>query len=183
MAAALSYRAPPVALFNVRLADDLADRFDAAAALEGGRSALLRQLITEAAAPSKVAGVGAAGPRDGARIMVRLTASDAAGVDVAAAAMGLSRAGWVAALVRRRVRGKPTFPRSEALALMAIQVELRRVGVNVNQIARALNTAVMEGRVLDSELAWTRSLRAEIRDHIAGLREAFDGNLTYWETL
>ncbi|MES2033716.1 MAG: ribbon-helix-helix protein, CopG family [Pseudomonadota bacterium] len=172
-----------MALFNVRLDDDLADRFDAAAKLEGGRSALLRRLIAEAAACSGQGAERRRAPRDGARIMVRLAAPDAAGVDVAAAAMGLSRSGWVAALVRRRVCGEPTFPRPDALALVAIQVELRRVGVNVNQIARALNTAVMEGRVLDSELAWTRSLRAEIRDHIAGLREAFDGNLAYWETL
>ncbi len=171
-----------MAVFNVRLADDLADRFDAAAVLDGGRSALLRRLIIAAAAPATARGAPA-GPRDGARIMVRLTAPDAAAVDIAAAAMGLSRAAWVAALVRRRVRGKPTFPRPDALTLMTIQVELRRVGVNVNQIARALNTAVMEGRVLDSELTWTRSLRAEIREHIAGLREAFEGNLAYWETL
>lgn len=172
-----------MAVFNVRLADDLADRFDAAAALEGGRSALLRRLIAEAAEAPAGGARRQDGPRAGARIMVRLTAPDAAEVDRAAAAMGLSRAGWVAALVRRRVRGRPTFPRPDALALMAIQVELRRLGVNVNQIARALNTAVMEGRVLDSELAWTRSLRTEIRDHIAGLRGAFEGNLAYWETL
>lgn len=172
-----------MAVFNVRLSDDLAARFDAAAALEGGRSALLRRLIGEAATASPASSGPVGGPRDGARIMVRLAAPDAAGVDAAAAQMGLSRAGWVAALVRRRVRGKPSFPRPEALTLMAIQVELRRVGVNVNQIARALNTAVMEGRVLDAELAWVRSLRAEIRDHIGALREAFDGNLAYWETL
>ncbi|MBP7703767.1 MAG: plasmid mobilization relaxosome protein MobC [Caulobacter sp.] len=170
-------------MFNVRLDDDLADRFDAVAALEGGRSALLRRLIADATSAAARPASVSVGPRGGARVMVRLTALDAAGVDAAAAAMGLSRAGWVAALVRRRVRGRPTFPRPEALTLIAIQVELRRVGINVNQIARALNTAVMEGRVLDAELAWARSLRAEIRDHIAGLREAFDGNLVYWETL
>lgn len=172
-----------MAVFNVRLADDLADRFDAAAVLVGGRSALLRQVIAEAAAPVSTSRMAGAGPRDGARIMVRLTAPDAAGVYAAAAGMGLSRAGWVAALVRRRVRGKPSFPRPDALTLMAIQVELRRVGVNINQIARAMNTAVMEGRVLDTELAWIRELRAEIRSHIVGLHEAFEGNLVYWETL
>lgn len=171
-----------MAVFNVRLADDLADRFDAAAALEGGRSALLRRLIAEVAEPATRGGSATASPRDGARIMVRLTAPDAAGVDAAAAAMGLSRAGWVAALVRRRVHAKPTFPRPEALSLMAIQIDLRRVGVNVNQMARALSTAVMDGRMLDTELAWIRELQAEIRDQIAGLHQAFDGNLAYWET-
>lgn len=113
--------------------------------------------------------------------MVRLAAVDAAGVDREAAAMGLRRAAWVAALVRRRVRDQPTFSRSDELSLIAIQIELRRIGVNVNQIARALNTAVVEGNVLDLELAYLDDLRAEIRAHMSGIREAFEGNLAYWE--
>ena len=172
-----------MAVFNVRLADDLADRFDAVAAGEGGRSALLRRLVGEAVETEPGGSAGAPRNRSAGRVTVRLTAPELAALDREAARMSLSRARWMAALARRRLLGKPTFARADALSLMAVQGELRRVGVNVNQIARALNTAVMEGRVLDSELAWTRSLRAEIRDHIAGLREAFDGNLAYWETL
>ncbi len=62
-----------------------------------------------------------------------------------------------------------------------MQTELRRIGVNVNQIARALNTAVMEGKVLDLELAYLDDLRAEIRAHMLALQEAFAGNLAYWQ--
>jgi len=153
------------------------------AAFEGGRAVLLRRLITDAVDRAPPGLRGASRHRSAGRVTVRLSAQEFAALDVEAAAMGLSRARWLAALARRRLLGKPTFARADALTLMTIQAELRRVGVNVNQIARALNTAVMEGRVLDSELAWTRSLRAEIRDHIAGLREAFTGNLAYWETL
>ena len=61
-----------------------------------------------------------------------------------------------------------------------MQTELRRIGVNINQIARAVNTAVMEGRVLDLELAYLDDLRAEIRAQLVELREAFEGNLAYW---
>lgn len=113
--------------------------------------------------------------------MVRLAPADAAGVDREAAAMGLRRAAWVAALVRRRVRDRPTFSRSDELSLIAIQTELRRIGVNVNQIARAMNVAAGAGEVLDLELAYLDDLRAEIRDHMTGLREAFEGNLAYWK--
>lgn len=113
--------------------------------------------------------------------MVRLVPTDAAGVDREAAAMGLRRAAWVAALVRRRVCGRPTFSRSDELSLIAIQTELRRIGVNVNQISRAINTAVVEGNVLDLELAYLDELRAEIRAQMTTLREAFEGNLAYWE--
>ncbi len=172
-----------MAVINLRLPDELADRFAEVAAFEGGRAVLLRRLIGEAVDAAPSGSSGGALHRSAGRVTVRLTAPEFAALDREAAAMGLSRARWVAALVRRRLLGKPTFARAEAMTLMTIQGELRRVGVNVNQIARALNTAVMEGRVLDSELAWTRSLRAEIRDHIAGLRDAFDGNLTYWENL
>jgi hypothetical protein len=59
--------------------------------------------------------------------------------------MRLLRAAWVRALVRRHALGLSTFDRSQEVALLAIQGELKRVGVNVNQIARAMNTAVLEG--------------------------------------
>jgi hypothetical protein len=68
----------------------------------------------------------------------------------------------------------------EAVALLAIPGEVRRIGVNVNQIARALNTAVMEGKVLDLEVAYLAGLQAELRAHMSTLREAFEGNLAYW---
>lgn len=113
--------------------------------------------------------------------MVRLAAADAAGVDREAADMGLRRAAWVAALVRRRMRGRPTFSRLDELSLIAIQAELRRIGVNVNQIARAMNVAARAGEVLDLELAYLDDLRAEIRAHMTALREAVEGNLAYWE--
>jgi hypothetical protein len=53
--------------------------------------------------------------------------------------------------------------------------------VNVNQIARALNTAVLEGKVLDLEIAYLEDLRTELRVHMSTLREAFVGNLAYWQ--
>ncbi len=171
-----------MAMFSVRVADDLAARFDAAAAVAGGRSARLRQLIQSAAA------AGSAGaqrmsqpPRSAARIMVRLDAADAAAVDRAAGEMGMARAGWIAALVRRRLRAVPTFGAPDAMALMAIQVELRRIGVNVNQIARALNTAVLEGRLLELELAALDDLKRETRFQLLAVREAVAGNLAYWD--
>nr|WP_246370762.1 plasmid mobilization relaxosome protein MobC [Phenylobacterium haematophilum] len=64
---------------------------------------------------------------------------------------------------------------------MAIQTELRRIGVNLNQMARALNTEVMEGRVLDLQLTEVRAFRDELRGRLSDLRAALAGNLDYWE--
>jgi hypothetical protein len=168
--------------FKLRLSDDLAARFDGWAADHGGRSPALRHLIEQAIetpAPS-----GAAQGRLGRRpvkLTVRLAAADSQDLHAAAAEMGLTRNAWAAALVRCRLRSRPTFRRSDELSLLAMQADLRRIGVNVNQIARALNTAVMEGKVLDLELAYLDDLRAEIRTHMLALHDAFEGNLAYWQ--
>lgn len=169
-----------MATFSVRISDDLATRFDAAAAVAGGRSGMLRRLIMDTALKGPADRALGGGRRDAARLMVRLGSREAAHVGRAAAGMGLRQSGWVAALVRAHLLGQPTFPRAQELTLIAIQGELRRIGVNVNQIARALNTAVMEGRVLHTELTAIDELRRELRAHMGGLREAFEGNLAGW---
>ena len=182
MAAAGLYAERSVANFNVRVADGMAARFDAWAAGQGGRSPALRHLI-EAACPPAAAALpgGPLGPRP-VKLTVRLTARDAEGLDAVAGELGLTRSAWSAALIRRSLQGRPTFRRSDELVLLATLSELRRIGVNVNQMARALNTAVLEGRVLDTQLIAVDGLRRELRAHLHGLREAFEGNLTYWAT-
>ena len=167
-----------MANLSLRVPDDLLARFDAAAGGQGGRAPTLRRLMGQAAA-----GLPAAGGRLPARplkLTVRLTADDGDGLAREASGMALTPNGWVAALIRHRLHGKPTFGPGETIALLAIQGEVRRIGVNVNQIARALNTAVMEGKVLDLEIAYLDALRTELRAHMFTLREAFEGNLAYW---
>jgi len=171
-----------MANFNVRVPDELVARFDAWAAGRGGRSPALRHLIDRAssgAAPaSPMPSQRAARPL---KLTVRLSVADGQGLDAAAAEMGLTRNAWASALIRQRLHGRPTFSRPDELSLIEIRAELRRIGVNVNQIARALNTGVMEGKVLDLEVAYLAELRTEIRAHMEALHEAFAGNLAYWE--
>jgi hypothetical protein len=167
-------------IFNVRLDGDLAARFDGWAAPRGGRSVALRQLMAGAAGETGDVTSHVARTRLPVKLTVRLSAADAIGLDFAAAETGLSRNAWAAALLRRRLRDRPTFARSDAVSLITIQTELRRIGVNVNQIARALNTAVLEGRVLDLELGALDDLRREMRGHLSELQSAFAGNLAYW---
>jgi predicted HicB family RNase H-like nuclease len=171
-----------MANFNVRVPDDLAARFDAWAGAQGGRSPALRHLIDRAAATAGQAqqSVGRL-PSRPAKLTVRLAADDAMGLDAAAADAGLTLNAWAAALIRRRLHDRPTFRRSEEVTLLAVQTELRRIGVNVNQIARALNTGVLEGKVVDLEIAYLEDLRTEVRAHMFTLRQAFVRNLSYWD--
>jgi predicted HicB family RNase H-like nuclease len=165
---------------TVRLPPDLIRRFDAAAADQGGRSRLLRRLI-EAAARAALPSDEDAPPRGvSSKMTLRLTVEDLALLEAQAASTGLSRTQWSVALIRRRLHDRPQLTPSEAIAFIGVQRELRRIGVNVNQIARALNTAVLEDRVLDLEVAQLDAFALEIRGHLSGLQDAFRGNLDYW---
>ncbi|WP_313553118.1 plasmid mobilization relaxosome protein MobC [Brevundimonas sp.] len=165
---------------TVRLPPDLARRFDAAAAGHGGRSRLLRRLIEGAAQASLPDGPETASTSASAKLTLRLRVDDLGLLEAAAADAGRSRTQWAVSLIRRRLHGRPQLRPSDAMAFIGIQRELRRIGVNVNQIARALNTAVLEGRVLDLEVIQLDAFAAEIRDHLSGLQAAFRGNLDYW---
>lgn len=167
-----------MATLSLRIADDVLDRFDAWAGDRGGRAPALRRLVVEAAASSPPA----AGrlPLRPLKLTVRLAADDGPSLALEAQAVGLTANGWAAALIRHRLHGRPTFHPTDETALIAIQAEYRRIGVNLNQIARALNTAVLEGKVLDLELAYIEDLRTELRAHMCTLRAAFEGNLIYW---
>lgn len=171
-----------MALFNVRVSDDLAGRFDAWASTRGGRSAALRQLMDQASARMIQPEQGVCRPdARPVKLTVRLSGADGRGLEREARAMGLSRNGWAAALIRHRLTARLTFARADDVALIAVQGEVRRIGVNVNQIARAINTAVLvEGRVLDLELAYLSDLQTELRVHMSALREASEGNAAYW---
>ncbi|MBI5940496.1 MAG: plasmid mobilization relaxosome protein MobC [Caulobacterales bacterium] len=165
---------------TLRLPPDLIRRFDTAAAGQGGRSRLLRRLMEGAAQASLPTAEPARVAASSGKLTLRLAEADLALLEAEAGALGLSRTQWAVALIRRRLHGRPQLGRPEAIAFIAVQRELRRIGVNINQIARALNTAVLEGSVLDLEMAQLGAFQAEIRDHLGGLRQAFEGNLAYW---
>ncbi|QTN20854.1 plasmid mobilization relaxosome protein MobC [Brevundimonas sp. AJA228-03] len=165
---------------TLRLSPDLIRRFDAAAAGQGGRSRLLRRLMEGAAQASLPAPTEALPAPHSGKLTLRLGEADLRLLEAEAAARGLSRTQWSVALIRRRIHDRPQFSRPETLALIEVRRELRRIGVNVNQIARALNTAVMEGAVLDVEVKQLGAFQTEIAAWVDALGEAFEGNLAYW---
>jgi len=165
---------------TLRVSPDLIRRFDAAAAGQGGRSRLLRRLMDGAARAALPVPEDAPPTARSGKLTLRLGEADLCLLEREAAATGLSRTQWSVALIRRHLHDRPQFSRPDALALIEVRRELRRIGVNINQIARALNTAVMEGAVLDLELAQLGAFQAEISAWVEALGEAFEGNLAYW---
>ncbi|WEK39821.1 MAG: plasmid mobilization relaxosome protein MobC [Candidatus Brevundimonas colombiensis] len=166
--------------FTLRLPPDLARRFDAAAVARGGRSRYLRALMEAAAQAPLPARELAPCSAKSAKLTLRLADEDMALLEAEAGRAGLLRTQWAVMLVRRRLHGRLQLTPPEAMALIGVRRELHRIGVNINQIARALNTAVMEGAVLDLEVAQLAAFASEIRVHLSGLDELFAGNLAYW---
>lgn len=165
---------------TIRLSPDLVRRFDAAATARGGRSRLLRSLMSAAANAELLAVDAPVSERLSGKISLRLTPDDLAALEGEAAAQGLSRTQWTTHLIRRRLYDRPQLSAPDALALIEIRRELRRIGVNINQIARALNTAILEGQVLSLELDQVSAYRAECEAWVEAIGEALKGNLAYW---
>lgn len=95
---------------------------------------------------------------------------------------GMTRTGWIVALVRSRLGSPVQHSLEELASLRAIVRELNRIGGNINQIARAANTSVLQGRVVEPDLSAIRDDRTAIDLALAQLLGALAGNADYWET-
>jgi hypothetical protein len=170
-----------MALISLRVPDDVAASFSALAATEGGKSALLRRLIGDALnAPSaRIAALPVGRPQ---KVTVRFRESEMRQLADTARQRGMTRTGWIVALVRSRLGSPVQHSLEEHAALRAIVRELNRIGGNINQIARAANISVLQGSLVEPDLSAIRDARSAIDLALAQLRGALDGNADYWET-
>ena len=169
-----------MALISLRIPDDLAARFSALAVTEGGKSALLRRLITDAldARPPCAAPLPIGRPE---KVTLRFRDSEMRQLSELAHRRGMTRTGWIVALVRSRLGSPVQHSPDEREALRAIVRELNRIGANVNQIARVANASVQQGRAVDPDFSEVREARAVVERTLAELRRAFDASANYWE--
>lgn len=172
-----------MAFFTLRLSDDLAARFDAAAEAAGGRSAALRALILRACGKDGIeTSTPAPDRRALKRIELRFTEAELAQIDAQAVARGLRRSDWIAATVRARLGAAGPPPRDVQSALIDAWRQIKRIGINLNQAVHAVNSAVMEGSRLDlaREAARIEQFRDEVIEQQAAIGRALDGDLSYW---
>lgn len=96
-------------------------------------------------------------------------------------AIGEPPTGWIVALVRSRLGAPVQHSPDEHAALRAIVRELKRIGGNINQIARAANTSVLQGRAVEPDPSAIQEARLVIETGLAQLRNALSGNADYWD--
>jgi hypothetical protein len=170
--------------FSIRLDPVAMSRFDAIAAGQGGRSALLRQLIatqiTDAARAEPEVGEG--GLRD-RTIRIHLSASEAAVVAEHARGLAITPARWISLLVRRRIRIGPRVDFGWRVLLIDIRRQLRGVARNLNQATRAVNAAMMEDSGLDlsREVGRLLEMRMEVAEQVGAMDTALLADYAYWQ--
>jgi hypothetical protein len=168
-----------MALISLRIPDDVAARFAVLAVTEGGKSALLRRLITDAL---DIQATGAVPLPIGRpeKMTLRFRENEMRQLSEIAQRRGMTRTSWIVALVRARL-GSPvqTCP-DEREALRAIVRELNRIGANINQIARAANAGVQQGKAIETGLSEIREVKGVIESALTELRRIFVDNADYW---
>ncbi|NPD70348.1 plasmid mobilization relaxosome protein MobC (plasmid) [Lichenicola cladoniae] len=165
-------------LLSVWVPGDLAARFKAwARGTEGGASAALRRLILQAVdgvEPSLPLGATAR------QIGVRLKDAERVALLRAAQARRTTPANWLRSLAIVHLGRRPQWNDPEAAELREIGMEVRRVGNNLNQLARAMNVAVLAGEYPPGQGDAAREGAELLRVELRRLMAIYTGNFDYW---
>jgi len=163
--------------------DDLAERFSALAQTHGGKSALLRRLLTMA-----TEGQGESKPPElpdpagrAVHLSVRLSQNEVAEVRKAAAARGMKPGQWLRSVVRVRLGAGTQYTAAELHQLRALTNQVRKIGVNLNQITRAVNEARLEHAPVSVDTKALEAARAEVTKTLTALHLMARGNVRAWE--
>lgn len=158
---------------------ELAAKFKAwARTTQGGASAELRNLITNA-----MEGRSPASPPGGAsgyQVMVRLKDGERLALLEAARSRGTTPANWLRSLAITHLGQRPQWNPAEVDALRELFIEVRRIGNNVNQIARAMNTAAHTGEYSPYQGEAVREAAEQVRVEMRRIVAVMTGNFDYW---
>ena len=114
----------------------------------------------------------------GARLYVRLRPDDQLLLRERATARGMAAATYASVLLRAHLRNLAPLPKDELIALRRSMAELRAIGRNLNQIARAANQgARVNGPSREDLLAVLRACEG-LRVHTKALLQ---NNIQSWE--
>ncbi len=168
-----------MAFLGFYVSDELARRFGAIAGAHGGKSALLRRMVENVVGLPSVPQVSD-GAGQSEKVTVRFRPSELA-LLAEAAARGMNRTQWISSLVRARLGLGLQLSAGERDELRTIARELNRIGGNINQLARAANTQVREGRevAIDSEVL--REAAIVVREAVSEFRTAVGKSAGYWD--
>lgn len=174
---------PRPAMLSVRIDAESLSAFDSYAVGQGGRSALLRQMIKQTVQEN--AGRAFINRPEGAaqnRVSLRFTNAEIAVIEYRASQRSTNRSGWIKALVRRHLALKSRVDDGLLNELAPIRMQLLRIGRNLNQAMKAANLRMMDDgdKRIENDLRRIADMRMEIAEQIAAVGDAMQGDASYW---
>ena len=112
------------------------------------------------------------------RKKISLTPSEAERVESVAKVEGFSSTRWIVALIRARLTGTPQLGQQELEALAQSNLQLLKIGRNLNQVARALNTSPEAQRTF--RVDGIEKLHGLIERHAKAVSAAMTANTDRW---
>lgn len=109
------------------------------------------------------------------RIQLRLTGSEAETIARFAQAEGVSTTQWIVNLIRASLTKESQFGMTELAVLGESNRQLTRIGTNLNQIARRLNST---GGTIDTKVI--AQVKQEIDRHLTNVHNAMLANRERW---
>ena len=172
---------------ELRIDAEMLDAFDALVGSRGSKRSLeLRRLIQAELAGHGVAPLPGTKDKGWRRFNVSLTPVEYQAVAVVAQSWAMKPSQWTATLVRRWLLVDPRPSRADMGELAAILQQIRRIGLNINQIAHAGNQLALhpspQPHDYDTLLARLPAMMDEIRGHVELLRAHRFREALYWLT-
>ena len=125
--------------------------------------------------PAPPSGVGS-----GHQVGVRFKAAERALLAEVARSRATTPAGWLRSLALVHLTRRPQWNADEVEGLREVFKELRRIGNNVNQIARALNVAAQKGEYSLYQGEEARAASERVRSEMRRVVAIMTGNFDYW---
>lgn len=139
---------------------------------------IVQSLLTKQSDPPALAVAADEPEKATVRKKISLTPSEAAHVEAVAQAEGFSSTRWIVALIRSRLTQAPQFGQQELEALAQSNLQLLKIGRNLNQVAKALNTSPEAHRAFKVDAI--EKLQGWIERHAKTVSAAMTANLDRW---
>ncbi len=114
-------------------------------------------------------------------LSVRLSANEVAAVRTAAAARGMKPSQWLRSVVRVRLGAGTQYSGPELHELRTLTNQVRRIGVNLNQLVRAAHEARLEHAPFAVDTKVVDTARGEVERTLTALHVLARGNVRLWE--
>ena len=173
---------------SLRVDAGLMAALDALAEGRGGRSAYLRTLIAKAVeSDADAPKIEVVQEKNVKRVAPGFSEAELAVIAFQAAKTSTDPSNWIRQLVRRWCGLKGHVERPLMERLLSVRQELRRIGRNINQIARAANKLALDGDprrggdALGEELEKLNALRLDVMTQFDVLDGAMRADIDYWK--